>query len=139
MSVTVKSCERNFHICAFCPVYAKYEVGLDTSLYGLVYKVCDDTKCIDQATDLMKQKSDDLGYSKTKSKREREDASDISWLLEGWGSIRLQKLSKAKLVELAVERGVPKSGSKGEIADNLIRWKTDGGMWAPKKNKYDYL
>lgn len=86
----------------------------------------------------MKQKSQDMGYSKTKAtKRDREDANDITWLLEGWGSIRLQKLSKAKLVELAVDRGVPKSGSKGEIADNLIRWKDNGGTWPAKKNKYD--
>lgn len=144
MSVYVKTRNGTYSNCVFCQRYSTTEVGIDSSNYDRCYAVCNSMSCQEKAIEKMTEISEKLGLSKPKkeskssSKREREtaDVSHIPWDLEGWGQKRLEKLSSAELVELCTDRGVPKSGTKGERALNLVTWKKNGYVWNSKKGRY---
>lgn len=138
MAVFVRGIDSSLYgYCFNCNSRGVFIVGIDNDAYTGVYRSCGGHDCLQKAQNFMKQTSEELGYSKKKVKRERQenDEQDIPYMLEGWGNKRLEKLSKGKLVSLAIDRGIPKSGSKEELANNLIRWKDAGGFWKSKKTK----
>tara|TARA_R110001599_G_scaffold353841_1_gene599809 strand:- start:19562 stop:19972 length:411 start_codon:yes stop_codon:yes gene_type:complete len=120
--------------CIYCLSVVTSEVGIDDELYTRCHLVCSSSICENKAIESMRKKTINMGFSK---KRERNVDNDVEipWMLDNWGTKRLEALSSAKLVEMCENRGVPKSGTKGEKAYNLLKWKKNGGEWRSKKNK----
>ena len=138
MSVYLKTKPESIEkTCSFCYKRAIFIVGLDTSLYEGIYYVCGN--CEDKAINSMKRVAKKYGFEscekKTKTKKREREKNEVvvPYFLENWGKTRLANLTKAQLVELCVDRDMPKSGTKGELAFNLIKWKKDGYIWKSKR------
>lgn len=147
---TIKPLDRVGCHCSKCSRLPYFEMILDVdiSVCSIAERACGREDCKHYAINKMIEYSKLLGYPnyvssadkapKKRKERKEIDTDDIPWMLENWGKARLGKLNKANLVDLCVERGIPKSGSKPELASNLIRWKDAGGHWKTKKGRTSF-